>query len=173
MSEPFIGEIRMFGGNYAPQGWMLCEGQKLSISENEALFSLIGTTYGGDGQSTFALPDLRERVPLHQGVGTGGLSQRVLGSTGGVEKVAITAKQLPAHSHPFLATENAGDSANPSGNAPAKSTTVNMYSNEAPTVALHPDSISPTGGGQSHNNMAPYLCVNFIISLDGIYPTQS
>jgi microcystin-dependent protein len=165
MAQPYVGEIRMFAGNFAPAGWMLCEGQLLPISENETLFQLIGTTYGGDGQSTFALPDLRGRVPVHNGNGV------ILAETGGVEDVTITVNQLPSHTHQFFATENLGSVANPPGNVVAKSTTVDMYINENPSVNLHANLITSIGGSQPHNNMAPYLCINFIISLFGIFPS--
>jgi microcystin-dependent protein len=167
MAQPYVGEIRMFAGNFAPAGWMFCEGQLLPISENETLFNLIGTTYGGDGQSTFALPDLRGRVPLHFGNGF------VLAETGGVETITLTVSQIPAHSHPLLATINAGDQANPGGNVVAQNTAVQLYIEDVPNVNTGVQAIGSTGGSQPHNNFQPYLCVDFIISLFGIFPSQT
>lgn len=167
MSQPFVGEIRLFGGNFAPAGWLFCDGQLLPISENETLFQLIGTTYGGDGESTFALPDLRGRHPLHQGTNAG--TTFSLGQNGGVESVTLTTQQIPAHSHPFLAANVTGDQINPSGNLPAQSPNVQPYLNDNPDGNMGP-AIAPTGGSQPHENRQPYLGVNFIISLFGIFP---
>jgi microcystin-dependent protein len=169
MAQPYVGEIRMFAGNFAPAGWMFCEGQLLPISEYETLFNLIGTTYGGDGQSTFALPDLRGRIPLHFGNGF------TLAETGGVETVTLTVSQIPAHSHPFLATSNQASDSNPSAKLPgvSASATASPYGTDAPRTNLQPSSISSTGGSQPHNNFQPYLCVDFIISLFGIFPSQT
>jgi len=166
MSQPFVGEIRMFGGNFAPAGWMFCEGQLLPISENETLFNLIGTTYGGDGQSTFALPDLRGRLPIHQG---GGFT---LAETGGVEEVTLTVSQIPAHSHPMLASNDIPTQTSPQGNVTGQAAT-KIYRSGNPTVSLNPGSMGSTGGSQPHNNFQPYLCVNFIISLFGVFPSQT
>ena len=168
MAQPYVGEIRMFGGNFAPAGWMFCEGQLLPISENETLFQLIGTTYGGDGQSTFALPDLRGRIPLHLGSGF------TLAETGGTEQVTLTAQQIPAHSHALLAAATPASSTLPAKQVPAltQSATITPYGTDDPLVALSPASISPAGGSQPHNNFQPYLCVDFIISLFGIFPSQ-
>ncbi len=167
MAQPYVGEIRMFAGNFAPAGWMFCEGQLLPISENETLFNLIGTTYGGDGQSTFALPDLRGRIPIHQGNGF------ILAETGGAETVTLTVQQIPAHSHPFLGTSSIANDANPGGNVVAQASSFFPYVNAPPTVAMAPQAISPTGGSQPHTNFQPYLCVDFIISLFGIFPSQT
>jgi microcystin-dependent protein len=167
MAQPYVGEIRMFGGNFAPAGWMFCEGQLLPISENETLFQLIGTTYGGDGQSTFALPDLRGRVPIHQGNGF------ILAETGGAEQITLTVNQIPAHSHPLLGSATNGSQANPSGNFLASSTVVKPYAAEAADQQMAPTSIGPIGGSQPHTNFQPYLCVDFIISLFGIFPSQT
>ena len=169
MAQPYVGEIRMFAGNFAPAGWMFCEGQLLPISEYETLFNLIGTTYGGDGQSTFALPDLRGRIPLHFGNGF------TLAETGGVETITLTVSQIPAHSHPFLATGNSAADSNPANLLPgtSASATASPYGTDAPFVPLSPSSISSTGGSQPHNNFQPYLCVDFIISLFGIFPSQT
>ena len=167
MAQPYVGEIRMFAGNFAPAGWMFCEGQLLPISENETLFNLIGTTYGGDGQSTFALPDLRGRIPIHQGNGF------ILAETGGAEEITLTVNQIPAHSHPLLCTTNPSNDANPASNLFAEPTTVSPFSVIPPTVAMAPQSVSPVGGSQPHTNFQPYLCVDFIISLFGIFPPPS
>lgn len=171
MAQPYVGEIRMFGGNFAPAGWMFCEGQLLPISENETLFQLIGTTYGGDGQSTFALPDLRGRLPIHWGTSAG----VVLAETGGVEEVTLTTQQIPNHAHPFTAVDNGtrGDSALPGGNLPAESFNVVPYINDTPTTNFNNSAITPAGGSQPHTNFQPYLCVDFIISLFGIFPSPT
>src|SRR5262245_4174866 len=152
----------MFGGNFAPAGWMFCEGQLLPISENETLFNLIGTTYGGDGQSTFALPDLRGRIPIHFG---GGFT---LAETGGVETVTLTTSQIPAHSHPLLGSTSLANQTNPQGNVYAQSLSVSFYNSAAPNSAMGASALTSTGGSQPHNNFQPYLCVDFIISLFGI-----
>jgi microcystin-dependent protein len=169
MAQPYVGEIRMFAGNFAPAGWMFCEGQLLPISDNETLFNLIGTTYGGDGQSTFALPDLRGRLPIHQGNGF------TLAETGGVEEVTLTVSQIPAHSHPFLATTGLAASPDPAGHLLAALNVAgdDIYIPAAPASALSPNSIGNTGGSQPHSNFQPYLCVDFIISLFGIFPSQT
>jgi len=167
MAQPYVGEIRMFAGNFAPAGWMFCEGQLLPISEYETLFNLIGTTYGGDGQSTFALPDLRGRVPIHFGNGF------TLAETGGVETVTLTVSQIPAHSHALLATQNAGDQGNPGGNVAAQNAAVKLYVESDPTANAGGSTISSTGGSQPHDNFQPYLCIDFIISLFGIFPSQT
>jgi microcystin-dependent protein len=167
MAQPYVGEIRMFAGNFAPAGWMFCEGQLLPISENETLFQLIGTTYGGDGESTFALPDLRGRIPIHQGSGF------ILAETGGAEEITLTVNQIPAHSHPLLASANVGTSAAPTNNVLAKTTTGFLYINENPGGNMTPTAIGPVGGSQPHTNFQPYLCVDFIISLFGIFPSPT
>ena len=167
MAQPYVGEIRMFAGNFAPAGWMFCEGQLLPISEYETLFQLIGTTYGGDGQSTFALPDLRGRLPLHQGNGF------ILAETGGAEEITLTVNQIPAHSHPLLASSAPGTAATPQGSVLAKTTTGFLYILENPTDNMAVTSISSVGGSQLHTNFHPYLCVDFIISLFGIFPSPT
>ena len=167
MAQPYVGEIRMFAGNFAPAGWMFCEGQLLPISENETLFQLIGTTYGGDGESTFALPDLRGRLPIHQGNGF------ILAETGGAEEITLTTQQIPAHSHPLLAANSLGNDPNPANNLLAESTVVSMYQSGAPASAMAAQSIGPVGGSQPHTNFQPYLCVDFIISLFGIFPSPT
>jgi microcystin-dependent protein len=169
MSTPYVGEIRMFAGNFAPAGWMFCEGQLQPISENEILFNLIGTTYGGDGQETFALPDLRGRLPLHVS------NNYVLAQTGGVEEVTLSSNQIPAHTHPILASEALATSRDPAGKvlATAASSTVTPYGTDGPFVLLHPSSLGNAGGSQPHTNLQPALCVSFIISLYGIYPSPT
>ncbi len=155
----------MFAGNFAPAGWAFCDGSLLAISENDTLFNLIGTTYGGDGQSTFALPDLRSRVPMHMGSGFS------LGQMGGEEQVTLTTSQIPAHTHVPQANTGSGTQANPAGNVWAGSANL-PYSTSAPSAAMAPGAICPDGGSQPHDNMVPYLGINFIISLFGIYPSQ-
>ena len=169
MAQPYVGEIRMFAGNFAPAGWMFCEGQLLPISENETLFQLIGTTYGGDGQSTFALPDMRGRLPIHQGNGF------ILAETGGAEEITLTVAQIPAHSHPALGSSNTG-----TGTAPANNLLCNLptatnttYGSDSPQLSLNAQSVSPIGGSQPHTNFQPYLCVDFIISLFGLFPSPT
>ncbi len=165
MAQPFIGEIRMFAGNFAPAGWIFCQGQLLPISENDALFTLIGTTYGGDGQSTFRLPDLQGRLPIHRGNGF------VLAETGGAEEVTLTANQIPSHTHPWLASEASASSVTPAGNVPAEASK-RFYVVPSSVTPMASSAVAPTGGNQPHTNFQPYLCVNFIISLFGIFPQQ-
>lgn len=167
MAQPYVGEIRMFAGNFAPVGWMFCEGQMMPISENETLFQLIGTTYGGDGESTFMLPDLRGRVPLHQGGGF------VLAETGGAEDVTLSTAQIPAHSHPLMASRSTGTQDTPADAVLAAPPALRAYAEGTPDQSLAATAIDPTGGSQPHSNMQPYLCVNFIISLFGIFPSQT
>ena len=167
MAQPYVGEIRIFAGNFAPAGWMFCEGQLLPISENETLFQLIGTTYGGDGQSTFALPDLRGRLPLHQGNGF------VLAEQGGVETVTLTVNQIAAHSHPMVSSSSIGSQPNAQANLLAKVSNVDLYSGDSPDTTMSPVTVTAIGGNQPHNNLQPYLCVDFIISLFGIFPSQT
>lgn len=172
MSQPYVGEIRMFAGNFAPAGWMFCEGQLLPISENDVLFNIIGTTYGGDGQQTFALPDLRGRFPMHNGNGF------TIGETGGSESVTLTVQQIPAHSHVPTASTTTGDAVIPDNSVWASQGALDQFkSNPDPNVHLDslmaPNTIGTTGGSQPHENMSPFLCVNFIISLFGIFPSQT
>ena len=177
MSQPFVGEIRMFGGNFAPAGWMLCDGQLLPISENETLFNLIGTTYGGDGQSTFALPDLQGRVPVH----CGGPQNYVLGENGGVETVTLTTQQIPSHNHPITSANNPADANIPNSNTilanmgPSGIAQVPCYKafDGTAQIVMNAGSVSPAGGSQPHDNMQPYLVINYIISLFGIFPSQN
>jgi microcystin-dependent protein len=167
MAQPFVGEIRMFAGNFPPAGWLFCDGQLLPISENDTLFQLIGTTYGGDGQSTFGLPDLRGRAPVHYGNGL------ILAEQGGAESVALTVNQIPAHSHPLLASAGPGSANNPGGNVTGESAAVKLYVSEAPTANLNPQAVGFVGGSQPHENMQPFLCISFIISLFGIFPSPT
>ncbi len=179
MSSPFVGQIFMFAGNFAPAGWAFCNGQLMPISENEVLFQLIGTTYGGDGQSTFAMPDLRGRLPVHQGQG-GGLSSYILGQSGGTETVTLTTQQIPSHNHFFLANGSQASSANPAANQTLANANINQTPNPMPYVAydgtnqvtMPGNSIVNTGGNQPHENVQPILTLNYCISLFGIFPTQ-
>jgi len=172
MADPFLGEIRMFGGNFAPQGWALCNGQLLSISQNTALFSLLGTNYGGDGRTTFGLPDLRGRAPIHMGQGAG-LTARSIGNASGRETVALTIQECPPHSHSAAGASGASQpspvgnfwSTDPNGNTAAYSTTANSVMSAA--------AVGTTGPGQPHDNMPPYLAVNYIIALAGVFPARS
>ena len=172
MSDPFVGEIRIFAGNFAPRSWAFCDGQLLAVSQNDALFSLFGTIYGGDGRTTFGLPDLRGRVPLHQGTGPG-LSNRRLGSKAGAENVTLTTNQLASHGHGLTATTNNATSKNPSGNVLAQTDLPSYFNANEQFAALNSASISSTGGAQRHNNLMPTLCVNFIVALFGIYPSRA
>lgn len=174
MSDPFIGEIRMFGGNFAPRGWAFCHGQILSIAQNTALFSLLGTIYGGNGQTTFALPDLRGRVPVGQGQGPG-LSNRQIGEQAGVENVTLTAQQMPAHNHAAQASSARGNTNSPIGKVWSKDAGVQSatYTGNAPDGTMAANAIGSAGGSQPHENMPPYLGVNFIIALQGIYPSRN
>jgi len=166
MSTPYLGEIRLFAGNFPPAGWFFCDGQPLPISEHDALFNLIGTTYGGDGQTTFRLPDLRGRLPLHQTTGF------VLGQSGGVESVTLTTQQVPSHNHVVYGTAANAGTTSPTGNVPATmgAVTTFLYGLDAPPTSMHPSSVGIAGGSQPHENMQPFLCVSFIISAYGIYP---
>ena len=164
---PMIGEVRLFAATFAPAGWNFCDGTLLPIAENEALFQVIGTTYGGDGQATFALPDLRSRVPVHQGQSTGSSYQT--GETGGVEAVTVTTQQMPIHTHPFLVSSDTGAQIQPGGNVVGSGASVTLFRPIVPNQAMAP-SVSPAGGSQPHENMQPYLVINYIISLFGVFP---
>lgn len=180
MSEPFIGEIKMFGGNFAPRGYALCDGQLLPIAQNTALFSLLGTTYGGDGRTTFGLPDLRGRAPMHPGSGPG-LSFRRLGDKGGSENVSLTTAQLPSHNHTATGTIKAKngqpDESNPGGGVPSTLSGGTEGYAETDNTSMLAGGVDVTvnnnGGNQPHNNMQPFQCVNFIIALQGIFPSRS
>jgi len=166
MANPYVGEIKLFAGNFAPQGWMFCDGQLLSIAQFETLFQLIGTTYGGDGQTTFALPDLRGRIPIHQGPG------HVLAEQSGTESVTLTVQQMPAHTHTLLGSgSGANPLSNPAGSLLADTGVNNVY-DPSVAVAMSAQAISTDGGNGPHDNVAPYLCVSFIIALVGVFPSQ-
>lgn len=174
MAEPFLGQIKMFGGNFAPRGYAFCDGTILPISQNQALFSLLGTTYGGDGRTTFALPDLRGRLPVHEGTGTG-LTPRPLGAKGGAEAVTLNAAQLPAHSHAARCVTPAGNTNDAAGAVWADDAGVSSgtYSTATPNATMASSAISNAGGNQAHTNVQPFLCVNFIIALQGIFPSRN
>ncbi len=172
MSDPFIGEIRMFAGNFAPRGWAFCDGQLLAVSQNNALFSLFGTTYGGDGRTTFGLPELRGRIPIHAGQGPG-LNNYRLGQKSGTELVTLTPQQMPSHTHTFGVRNGLGTSASPEGHTLAEyDPTEDLYTSRTPNQTAASGTIGNTGGTQPHGNMMPFLCVNFIVSLLGIYPSR-
>ncbi len=175
MSDPFVAEIRMFGFNFAPTGWAWCNGQILPISQNTALFSLLGTTYGGNGKSNFALPDLQGRAPMHPGQGPG-LSLHDLGETGGSQTVTLLESEIPAHSHLLQSTPSPANTQNPADAVTFARPTVNVYK-QSPTNAdltpLAPQALAPQGNSQPHNNMQPYLVLNFCIALQGIFPSPN
>jgi microcystin-dependent protein len=162
----------MFAGNFAPQGWALCDGQLLAVSQNDALFSLLGTIYGGDGRTTFGLPDLRGRIPVHQGTGPG-LSQRRLGQKGGTERVALTPNHLASHTHPLQVSADAADQTGPAGNVNAESVTIDQYVSDPLDTNRASGAVTNVGGGQAHDNLQPFLCIYFIIALFGIYPSRN
>ena len=166
MAQPYIGEIRMFAGNFAPAGWEFCRGQLMPIAENDALFIVLGTTYGGDGQETFALPDLQGRVPIHQGAGY------TMGEKGGVETVTLTTNQIPVHNHAMTASTDQNNTINPQDNVIGTTQTATPLFAAAPGTPLSSQAVSPVGGSQPHENMQPYVCVSFIISLYGLFPSQ-
>jgi microcystin-dependent protein len=173
MTDQFIGEIRMFAGNFAPTGWALCNGQLMPISQNTALFSLLGTMYGGDGKSTYALPDLQGNAPLNSGAGAG-LSERFQGETGGESAVTLIQSEMPSHSHPTLGAATTGPTSPQNatwGTQPGR-TPQPLYSSAAPDVSMNPLALGLAGGNQPHNNMQPYLVVTFIIALQGIFPPR-
>ncbi len=173
MGEPFVGEIRMFGGSFAPAGWAMCQGQLMPISQNDTLFTLIGTTYGGDGQETFALPDLQGRVPIHAGQGPGISQTYQLGEKGGVESVTLSTQQIPQHNHAFLVNSAIGTQNSPSNNFMAAPTSGKAYIAGTPDKFMAATIASIVGGSQPHENMQPYLCITFILSLFGVFPTQN
>jgi microcystin-dependent protein len=172
MAQPYIGEIRMFAGNFAPAGWMFCDGQLLQISENDVLFNLIGTTYGGDGQENFALPDLQSRVPIHMGKGKDGVTYQ-LAEAAGTESVTLTTQQIPSHTHAFLGSTTAATLTSPKDSVVATSAQVDYLTIATASVAMNSNAITPAGGSQPHENCQPFLCINFIISLFGIFPSQT
>ena len=167
MSQPYVGEIRLFAGNFAPLGWAFCDGQLLSIAQSEVLFNLIGTTYGGDGQNTFALPDLRGRVPVHQGNGY------VIGQLGGTENVTLSAGQMPAHQHAMYASTAAASPAHGPAEVLGSSAAMKFYGTGTPNMAMDANALTAAGGNQPHENMPPFVAVNYIVSMFGIFPTQN
>ena len=171
MSQPYVGQITLFAGNFAPVGYAFCDGSEVSISEYEALYNVIGTTYGGNGQTTFALPDLRGRVPVHQGQGTG-LSAYVIGQIGGVETVTLTTNQMPTHNHAVPANTAAGTQNGPANGVLAAGTSITRYVSDPPATAMSANTVANQGGSQPHENHQPYQCISFIIALTGIYPSQ-
>lgn len=175
MAQPFIGEIRMFAGNFNPAGWEFCSGQLMPISENDTLFVVIGTTYGGDGQETFALPNLQSRIPLHFGTNAATGTTYQIGEASGVESVTLTVNQIPVHTHPLLASLDSGSQANAGNNILAAQSPVSIYRPNAtpPNVPMNASSVSAVGGSQPHDNMQPYLCINYIISLFGLFPSPN
>lgn len=174
MSSPFVAEIRIFPFNFAPRGWAFCDGQLLPISQNTALFSLVGTSYGGDGKSNFALPNLQGAAPLHQGQGPG-LSLYSLGQTGGSGTVTVLDSEMPAHAHDLMASSQPGEDASPGGEGLARSAGAALYQSttSANVVTMGPSAVAPAGGSQPHNNLMPYLTLNFCIALQGIFPPRS
>lgn len=173
MSEPFIGEIKMFAGNFAPRNWALCDGQLLAVSQNDALFSLLGTIYGGDGRTTFGLPEMRGRLPVHMGSGPG-LPSYNIGARSGQERVALTSQTVATHNHTYGAASGAGAASSPIDSFPAGSGSTAVYQDSAANLdSMNSTSLSNTGGSQPHNNMMPFLCVNFIIALFGVYPSRN
>ena len=173
MGSPYIGEIRMFAGSFAPAGWAMCDGRPMAISQNDTLFILIGTTYGGDGQNTFDLPNLNGRVPVHQGQGPSISQNYQMGEAAGVEQVTLSTQQIPQHNHSVIASTDSALATNPSSNILASSITTKLYTEDNATVAMNTQSLSPVGGSQPHENMQPFLVITFIIALFGIFPQQN
>jgi microcystin-dependent protein len=173
MGEPFVGEIRIFAGSFAPAGWALCQGQLMPISQNDTLFNLIGTTYGGDGQETFGIPDLQGRFPMHFGQGPGISQTYQQGEQVGVESVTITTNSMPIHNHAFLASTDLALATDPTGNVVAQPVSLNLFFGDVAGSAMNNQAVTPIGGNQPHENMSPFLVLNFIISLFGVFPTQN
>lgn len=169
---PYVGEIRMFAGNFAPNGWMFCEGQTLPIAENEVLFQLIGTTYGGDGEETFNLPNLASRVPIHMGTSPSGVTYQI-GEMAGTEQETLTVQQIPNHNHAFMVNTSAGTVNVPTNAVISASPSVQVFIVDAPDNNLNAAELTPAGGSQPHENTQPFLCINFIISLFGVFPSQT
>jgi microcystin-dependent protein len=172
MAQPYVGEIRMFAGNFAPNGWMLCEGAPLPISENDVLFQLIGTTYGGDGETTFNLPNLASRVPIHMGTGPDGTTYQ-LGEMAGTEQETLTVQQIPSHNHSFLVSSAPATNNTPVDNVLGEQGTINLYLIDVANQPQNAATVTPAGGSQPHENTQPFLCINFIISLFGVFPSQT
>jgi microcystin-dependent protein len=172
VSQPYIGEIRMFGASFAPAGWAFCNGQLMPIAENDALFVLLGTTFGGDGQETFGIPNLQGRVPVHFGTGSDGINYQI-GESSGVESVTLTVNQLPAHNHALLASLNNAGASIVTGNVTGQVGATQLYREVPPASPLNANAVTPVGGSQPHDNMQPYLAISYIISLFGIFPSQN
>jgi len=172
MAQPYIGEIRMFAGNFAPVGWAFCNGQLMSIAENDTLFVLLGTTYGGDGEETCALTNLQSRVPVHVGTGPDGTTYQI-GEMAGTESETLTIQQIPNHTHPLTASGNTGSLSDPTNNVLSDSPNIKLYASQAPSQNLAASTVTPAGGSQPHENRQPVLCINYIISLFGIFPSQT
>jgi len=171
MSGPYIGEIRIFAGSFAPAGWAFCNGALMPISENDALFTLIGTTYGGDGQTTFGLPDLQGRAPIHQGTGSFGTTYQI-GEKAGTEQVTLTTNQIPQHNHQLLVSQDQGSVTAPANDILGSNPTVQLYRPGVGTQPFDPSAMTPVGGSQPHENMQPFIVMNYIISLFGLFPSQ-
>jgi microcystin-dependent protein len=172
MAQPYIGEIRMFAGNFPPVGWMFCDGQSIPISENDTLFQLIGTTYGGDGQETFNLPNLQSRVPIHMGTGPDGTTYDI-GDMAGTEQETLTVQQIPMHNHAVIVSTDSANGLSPDGSIPGNSISIDLYRQAAAEQAMSPQAVTPAGGSQPHENCQPFLCINHIISLYGVFPPQN
>jgi microcystin-dependent protein len=173
MAQPYVGEIRMFAGNFPPAGWLFCDGQPLPISENEVLFQLIGTTYGGDGEETFNVPNLQSRVPMHMGTGPDGTTYQI-GEMAGTEAETLTVQQIPSHTHPFMASTASAEQSTPQNNVLAVNPgAVKVLLQDVVSTQMSAQAISPAGGSQPHENTQPFLCINYIISLFGIFPSQT
>jgi len=172
MAQPYVGEIRMFAGNFAPVGWLFCDGQQLSIAENEVLFQLIGTTYGGDGEETFNLPNLQSRVPLHMGNGPDGITYP-LAQMAGTEQETLTIQQTPVHTHTLVGSTDLAGGGDPNGAVYARSTSFNYLIGDEPFEPMAAQAVAPVGGSQPHENCQPFLCINYIISLFGLFPSQT
>lgn len=173
MGEPFIGEIRMFAGNFAPAGWAFCQGQLIPISQNDTLFNLIGTMYGGDGQETFGLPNLSGRAPMHFGQGPGISQSYQQGEMAGVEQVTLSTSQIPVHNHAFVASTDTALNTSPTNNILAAGITTKLFTQDVTNGSMNPQSVSAVGGNQPHENMQPFLVISFILSLYGVFPQQN
>ena len=174
MTEPFLGEIKMFAGNFAPRNFALCDGQLLAISQNSALFSLFGTIYGGDGETTFGLPELRGRIPIHAGESAGpGLSIRNLGTKAGNETATVSSAQLPIHTHPLRGVNALATDADPNGRVPAETSAIDLYIDDVQNTDMASTAVTSLGGGGSHNNIMPFQCINFIVALTGEFPSRN
>jgi len=173
MSSPYVGEIRMFGGNFAPAGWALCQGQLMPISQNDTLFTLIGTTYGGDGQETFGIPNLSGRAAMHMGQGPGISQSYQIGEQAGVESVTLTTQQIPTHNHAVIVSQDIGTATSPADQVYAQNTQILLYTQDVASKFFNPSMVQPVGGSQPHENMQPFLVITFILSLFGIFPSQT